>query len=456
MAFNLNSLLDSAGGFLGIGGDPFSTPIGQKVLEATEAELESIDWNLNLTIVDIVNTTEDGPKEAMRAVRRRIQNTAGKEERSVFYALILLETLAKNCGKRFHLLICNREFANELITKVIPLSTNAQLVQDKILSLIQSWAHAFSADLELQGVAEVYMELKKKGVEFPPPSDDDILLVQKNQTQVSPSRPPSSSSSSSLAVSPSKLSVDSSSRPGSRAQTAARQSSRTQAAGRVLAGQLSERQVAKLNEDLRRTEETILVLSQLLSELTPGQEDPEDVALMQELSVSCKAMQGRVMELLQILEERNTVQRLLDINDNFNNVFIRYDRYKRNTTPEEAVLATAVPAAAAAPAAAAPVARPATLQPPADVSSRPTSSDAAQLVSRPHDFEEMEEWMKNQDELEAIRKEFQGGESLLSPQQTAITATTKAEGGATPTADGEVSEEFSKFLQKRADVAKES
>ena len=31
MAFNLNSLLDSAGGFLGIGGDPFSTDIGQKV-----------------------------------------------------------------------------------------------------------------------------------------------------------------------------------------------------------------------------------------------------------------------------------------------------------------------------------------------------------------------------------------------------------------------------------------
>ena len=31
MAFNLNSLLDSAGGLLGLGGDPFLTPIGQKV-----------------------------------------------------------------------------------------------------------------------------------------------------------------------------------------------------------------------------------------------------------------------------------------------------------------------------------------------------------------------------------------------------------------------------------------
>lgn len=442
MAFNLNSLLDSAGGLLGLGGDPFSTPIGQKVLEATAEDLESIDWNLNLTIVDIVNSTEDGPKDAMRAIRRRIQNTAGKEERSVFYSLILLETLAKNCGRRFHLLICNKEFANELITKVIPVSTNAQLVQDKILSLIQSWAHAFSADLDLQGVAEVYMELKKKGIEFPPPSDDDILLVQKNQSQHPPSRPASSSSSSSLAVSPSKLSVGSS-RPGSRAAAAAEQSRRTQAARRVLSGRLSERQVAKLNEDLRRAEETILVLSELLSELSPpGQEHPEDVALMQELSVNCKAMQGRVLELLQILEERNTVQRLLDINDNFNNVFIRYDRYKRNIAPEEAKEAV-VPV------------RPATLQPP-EISSRPTSSDAAQLVSRPHDFEEMEEWMKNQDELEAIKKEFQGSEALLLSPQKAADRPPKTGEATAAAGDGEVSEEFSKFLQKRAEVAKES
>ena len=53
-------------------------------------------------------------------------------------------------------------------------------MQDKVLSLIQSWAHAFSSDPDLRGVAEVYMDLKKKGVEFPIPSDDDLLLVQSN------------------------------------------------------------------------------------------------------------------------------------------------------------------------------------------------------------------------------------------------------------------------------------
>ena len=31
MSFNINNLLDSAGEFLGLNGDPFTTPLGQKV-----------------------------------------------------------------------------------------------------------------------------------------------------------------------------------------------------------------------------------------------------------------------------------------------------------------------------------------------------------------------------------------------------------------------------------------
>ena len=77
------------------------------------------------------------------------------------------------------------------------------MISFKVLSLIQSWAHAFSQDPDLRGVAEVtlahclgslystakilivdgqvYMDLKRKGVEFPTPSDEDLLLVQSRQ-----------------------------------------------------------------------------------------------------------------------------------------------------------------------------------------------------------------------------------------------------------------------------------
>ena len=95
------------------------------------------------------------------------------------------------------MLICQKDFVNDLINKVIsPKMEPPELVQKKVLSMIQSWAHAFSPDPDMRGVAEIYMELKRKGVEFPPPTDDDLLLVASNQS--SPvSRPSSSASSSS-------------------------------------------------------------------------------------------------------------------------------------------------------------------------------------------------------------------------------------------------------------------
>ena len=59
-------------------------------------------------------------------------------------------------------------------------------IQNKVLSLLQSWAHAFSHQPELRAVAEVYMDLKKKGIQFPVPSDEDLLLVQSMQVRLTP------------------------------------------------------------------------------------------------------------------------------------------------------------------------------------------------------------------------------------------------------------------------------
>lgn len=40
-------------------------------------------------------------------------------------------------------------------------------LQEKVLMLIQSWSDAFQHIPELQGVTQVYQELKSKGIEFP-------------------------------------------------------------------------------------------------------------------------------------------------------------------------------------------------------------------------------------------------------------------------------------------------
>lgn len=83
---------------------------------ATDGTLASENWALNMEICDLVNETEDGPRDAVKAIRKRLTQNAGKNYTIVMYTLTVLETCVKNCGKRFHVLICSKDFVNELVS----------------------------------------------------------------------------------------------------------------------------------------------------------------------------------------------------------------------------------------------------------------------------------------------------------------------------------------------------
>eukprot|EP00088_Acartia_fossae_P062352 TRINITY_DN7521_c0_g1_i1.p1 TRINITY_DN7521_c0_g1~~TRINITY_DN7521_c0_g1_i1.p1 ORF type:complete len:237 (-),score=82.28 TRINITY_DN7521_c0_g1_i1:366-1076(-) len=218
---------------------------------------------------------------------------------------------------------------------------------------------------------------------------------------------------------------------------------RQEASRRILAGHLTDHQINKLNTDIRKTEDSVHVLSELLAEAIPGQENGEDKEMLEELARNCKEMQKRVVQLLQVIEHRELMQSLLDCNDSFNNVFIRYERYKRNQPPANDDQQTSH-----------------NLKTPVSPS-RPTSSDAALLAAGDKDFQEMEEWMKteNADELEAMRREFESADSInfaakKSADSGTVAATKQVESGTTSPEDGGTSEEFNKFLERRIDAAK--
>ncbi|KOB64009.1 TOM1-like protein 2 [Operophtera brumata] len=100
--------------FFGVG-NPFSTPVGQKIEQATDGSLPSENWGLNMEICDIVNSSTDGPRDAVKAIRKRLNMSAGKNYTVVMYTLTVLETCVKNCGKAFHVLVCSKEFISELV-----------------------------------------------------------------------------------------------------------------------------------------------------------------------------------------------------------------------------------------------------------------------------------------------------------------------------------------------------
>jgi len=446
MAFQkMQSLMGAAGEALGFG-DPLTTLIGSKVNQATNEDQIVEDWSLNMEICDLINSTEEGAVHAVRALKKRLQMTVGKSYKGTMFTLIVLETCVKNCGKNLHFLVCQREFSSELIELIISSKELQQDIQDKVLSMIQSWAHAFSPDPDLRGVAEVYMDLKRKGVEFPVPSDEDLLLVQTVNKESPQHRPSSSSSGSvssmssnrtqgskgsvkSMQASPShktpikkkSLAADEQLRPS--------QTSRIPSSGKLTAGQVN-----KIERDLEITNRNLEVFSELLTELQPGQEDPEDKKLLIEVSKTCREMQARILELIGIVKDGGLTAKLLETNDNMNNQLLRFERYKNNMkpqrqekdpdafSPDEVLLQ--LPS------------KPVNKK---EGSSRPVSGDPSSIVKTGNeiDFEEMEAWMKEHEgEMATL-------ESVEDVDSSAVGQT-----------EENISDELNKFLLKRVESVK--
>uniref|UniRef100_A0A667XCX7 Target of myb1 membrane trafficking protein n=1 Tax=Myripristis murdjan TaxID=586833 RepID=A0A667XCX7_9TELE len=78
-------------------GNPFSTPVGQRIEQATSSSLPSEDWALNMEICDVVNTTDEGPKDAVRAIKKRI--VGNKNFREVMLALTVSFWMATRPSK---------------------------------------------------------------------------------------------------------------------------------------------------------------------------------------------------------------------------------------------------------------------------------------------------------------------------------------------------------------------
>ncbi|XP_021565327.1 TOM1-like protein 2 isoform X5 [Carlito syrichta] len=249
-------------------GNPFSTPVGQCLEKATDGSLQSEDWTLNMEICDIINETEEGPKDAIRALKKRLNGN--RNYREVMLALTVLETCVKNCGHRFHVLVANRDFIDNVLVKIIsPKSNPPTIVQDKVLALIQAWADAFRSSPDLTGVVHIYEELKRKGVEFPMADLDALSPIHTPQ------------------------------------------------------------RIARLRSELDVVRGNTKVMSEMLTEMVPGQEDSSDLELLQELNRTCRAMQQRIVELISRVSNEEVTEELLHVNDDLNNVFLRYERFER-------------------------------------------------------------------------------------------------------------------------------
>ncbi|XP_075939824.1 target of Myb1 membrane trafficking protein isoform X3 [Anarhichas minor] len=294
-------------------GNPFSTPVGQRIESATGSSLPSEDWTLNMEICDMINSSEDGPKDAVRALKKRI--VGNKNFKEVMLALTVLETCVKNCGYKLHILVTTRDFVEGvLVRSIIPKNNPPLVLHDRVLSIVQAWADAFRSSPDLTGVVSVYEDLRRKGLEFPMTELDGYSPAQAPK-KPSPGNGPAVTTLPTVLLSSKTLLIP----------------PLTSELKLALEGNnaFTPSQIKQLKTELGVVRSNLTMMSDMMSQLDPVTVKQADMELLEQLYTVCKEMQDRIVKVVPRLSEEMLIEELLAANDEMNTAFTRYHRFER-------------------------------------------------------------------------------------------------------------------------------
>nr|KAF6417512.1 target of myb1 like 1 membrane trafficking protein [Molossus molossus] len=281
--------------------DPYATSVGHLIEKATSAGVQTEDWGQFMHICDIINTANDGPKDAVRALKKRISKNYNHKE--IELTLSLIDMCMQNCGPSFQSLVVKKEFVRDSLVKLLnPRYTLPLNIQNRILNFIKMWSQGFPGGVDVSEVKEVYLDLLKKGVRFPP-SAAEVETAEPETAQISSNPPtpvPSAPALSSVIV-PKNATIT-----------------------------LVPEQIGKLHSELDMVKMNVKVMSAILMENIPGSEDREDMELLQKLYKTGREMQERIMDLLVVVENEDVTIELIQVNEDLNNAILRCERFTRN------------------------------------------------------------------------------------------------------------------------------
>nr|XP_009939198.1 PREDICTED: TOM1-like protein 1 [Opisthocomus hoazin] len=267
---------------------------------ATFGALETEEWGQFMHICDVINATEEGPKDAVKALKKKLSKNCNHKE--IRLTLSLLDMCIENCGPRFQSLVVKKDFCKDKLVKLLNPRYNLPIdMQEKILTFIMTWARGFQGMVDVSEVKEVYLELLKKGVDFPSP--DTSRGGPKASSQPSTKSSPSSANSAKRSLLPLPTNPT------------------------LL---ITPEQIGKLYSELDMAKMNVRVMSSILKENVPGSENPDDMNLLQKLYKTCRMMQERIMELLATVENEDVIVELIQVNEDLNNVLLGHERFSRN------------------------------------------------------------------------------------------------------------------------------
>ncbi|KAF9554782.1 ubiquitin binding protein [Agrocybe pediades] len=122
------------------------------------------DIALNLEICDQIRSKSAPAKDAMRALKRRLNH---KNPNVQLLALSLTDICIKNGGDLFLSEVASREFMDNLVS-ILKMPGLNHDVKEMILRMVQNWSIALEGKPTLSYIGQVYKTLLSEGYRFPP------------------------------------------------------------------------------------------------------------------------------------------------------------------------------------------------------------------------------------------------------------------------------------------------
>ncbi|CAH2291773.1 hepatocyte growth factor-regulated tyrosine kinase substrate isoform X2 [Pelobates cultripes] len=153
---------------MGRGGGTFERLLDK----ATSQLLLETDWESILQICDMIRQGDTQAKYAVNAIKKKVND---KNPHVALFALEVLESVVKNCGQTVHDEVANKQTMEEL--KELQKRQVEPNVRNKILYLIQAWAHAFRNEPKYKVVQDTYQIMKVEGHNFPEFKESDAMFA---------------------------------------------------------------------------------------------------------------------------------------------------------------------------------------------------------------------------------------------------------------------------------------
>ncbi|XP_077022325.1 hepatocyte growth factor-regulated tyrosine kinase substrate isoform X2 [Tamandua tetradactyla] len=140
--------------------------------KATSQLLLETDWESILQICDMIRQGDTQAKYAVSSIKKKVND---KNPHVALYALEVMESVVKNCGQTVHDEVANKQTMEEL-KELLKRQVEAN-VRNKVLYLIQAWAHAFRNEPKYKVVQDTYQIMKVEGHVFPEFKESDAMFA---------------------------------------------------------------------------------------------------------------------------------------------------------------------------------------------------------------------------------------------------------------------------------------